>query len=299
MLIEKASFWTEKDLKRIIDENLTEYSTLEFKSLAALNRDNKEEISKDIASFANAAGGVIIYGIKEVKEGTNIKLLLEDGLDINAPYNKEWLENIIDSHISPKIEGLYINPVKLSNDKYVYVVVIPQSNTAHMSGNNRYYKRYNFKSQPMDDYEVRDVMNRLKKPHLKLFFNAPKTASPEGSYSMRLLLKNIGQAFVRHFAVRICLPEALITGTSKLKGRRIRLNGEWYREYLKQSSPNQYIFPGFRIFIDSGFLPRLDPEKSKAQESSYVYWTIYTDNSGPQNGKTPLKVIIRNRLNYS
>jgi predicted HTH transcriptional regulator len=86
MILEKASFWTEKDLKKIIDENLTEYSTLEFKSLAALNRDNKEEISKDIASFANAAGGVIIYGIKEVKEGTSIKLLLEDGLDINEPY---------------------------------------------------------------------------------------------------------------------------------------------------------------------------------------------------------------------
>ncbi len=297
MYLEKARYWTVRDIEKIIHNNLTEMKNLEFKRLAALTPDSKNEISKDISSFANSGGGIIIYGIAETKEGNSIILELEDGLDSNDRHGKEWLENVIMSRISPKIEGLYINPIKLENERYIYAVIIPQSNTAHMAGNHRYYKRHNFKSEPMEDYEVRDVMNRMDKPRLKLIFTVPKVIDSNGGYSLRLLLVNIGESFVRHFSVRIAIPENIIKGKSFKGGRKKEIDGLWYRQYIRQSNPNQYIFPGYRTFINSKFLPTLDAATSKTHTESYIYWTIYTDKSGPIYGKTPLEVVIRDRLN--
>lgn len=295
MNLAKARHWTVKKLEKIVANNLTEYKTLEFKSLAALAPDAKDEISKDISSFANSGGGIVIYGIKENKEANDIYLELEEGLEVNSRFSKEWLENVIFSHVSPRIEGLYINPVKLPNENYVYVVVIPQSTTAHMAGNNRYYKRHNFKAEPMEDYEVRDVMNRLKTPYLRPYFTAPRYIT-QNSYRLHLIIMNKGEAFVRHFALRICLPEIILNSENLREGRRVLLHNIWYREYLKQANPNQYVFPGFRTSLDSRFLPLLNAEKSRKNEHLNIFWTIYTDKSSPENGRTPLSFIIKNRL---
>lgn len=40
-----------------------------------------------------------------------------------------------------------------------------------MADDKRYYKRYNFRSAPMEDYEVRDVRRRHNHPNLKLNFS--------------------------------------------------------------------------------------------------------------------------------
>ena len=50
--------------------------------------------------------------------------------------------------------------------RIAYVVNIPQSTTAHQASDRRYYKRQNFKAEPMDDYEVRGTLNRAKNPIL-------------------------------------------------------------------------------------------------------------------------------------
>ncbi len=117
MQFEKARFWTIRDIEKIINTNSTEYKTLEFKSLEALVPGSKDEIGKDVSSFANSAGGVIIYGVSEIKTGPDIVLKLDEGRDANDPYGKEWLENIIESNISPKINDLLINPIKLPQRK--------------------------------------------------------------------------------------------------------------------------------------------------------------------------------------
>lgn len=295
-LHDKAHDWKAEDIKKLVENNLTEYKTLEFKSLAALVPEAKKEISKDISSFANSAGGVIIYGIKEVKEGPNIRLELEEGINANNPYGKEWLENIIASNISPRIDGIYINPIKLANEKYVFAVIIPKSNTAHMAGNNRYYKRHNFKVEPMEDYEVRDVMNRLSTPRLNLTFTAPRTIGPDNKFNLQILVRNVGEVFIRHFAVSISIPENIIKDKNYQNGRKTRINGHLYREYIRYSNPNQYIFQGFRTFMDTRFLPPLDAALVKLNSHLAVHWTVYNNMGEPQSGKTSLEVIIRDRL---
>jgi len=131
----------------------------------------RKELSKDISSFANSAGGTIIYG---VYEGEGPDAHLPAGIDEGCSpqdITREWLENVIHSSIRPRIESLRIRSLTLESGNLIFVVYIPQSSTGpHMASDNRYYKRYNFRSVPMEDYEVRDVLNRSTSPALEMQF---------------------------------------------------------------------------------------------------------------------------------
>ena len=81
------------------------------------------------------------------------------------------------------------------------MVDIPKGSTAHMAGNFRYYKRRNFKSEPMEDYEVRDVMNRQIRPKLQLRLTVPRCIPQDSTYSFRVMVRNISQVMVKYFAV--------------------------------------------------------------------------------------------------
>lgn len=156
------------DIQALIDDGVEESIHLDFKAAPALdkNEKKKEEIAKDVSSFANSDGGIIVYGIAE-KNHCADSLSFIDG---NA-FTKEWLEQVINSKINKKIEGVQIFPVRFDNDvaKTVYVVKIPRSSSApHMSSDNRYYRRYNFNSVPMEEYEVRDLFYRKNKSHLRI-----------------------------------------------------------------------------------------------------------------------------------
>lgn len=163
--------WEEKDILALVENKVEESIDLDFKRAGALaNADgHKKEISKDVSAFANSAGGAVVYG---VAESTAEPHYAESLTPIDPKeVSKEWLEQIINSTIHPRIEALRINPVELKEQppgKYCYVVCIPQSYTAHQASDKRYYKRYNFESVPMEDYEVRQTMNRAARPAYRL-----------------------------------------------------------------------------------------------------------------------------------
>src|ERR1051326_6068320 len=158
--------WTETYLNELIVMGVRESLTLDYKRCDALQRkDGKiREISKDVSAFANYAGGTIVYGIIEDK---NVPTGFDDGLDPAGDINKEWLEQVITSNIQQRIDGVRIHVVDLPTSKpsrSALIVFVPQSKRApHMANDYRYYKRYNFESVPMEDYEVRDVSRRQER----------------------------------------------------------------------------------------------------------------------------------------
>jgi hypothetical protein len=165
--------WNEARLQKYIDDEIEESLTLDYKAAASLGKTDgkKKEITKDVSAMANSAGGILIYGMAEHQDKSRKHLPEKlDPVD-RAQFSKDWLEHVI-SNILPKIDGLIIYPVSLSSgpNDVAYVVVIPQSNTAHQATDKRYYKRFNFESVPMDDYEIRDVMGRGQFPKIELDF---------------------------------------------------------------------------------------------------------------------------------
>lgn len=167
--------WNFNKIVEFITLGIEENLNLDYKAAEGLGKSDgkKAEISKDVSAFANSAGGIIIYGIDEFNDPTK-KHLPEKINPVNrTEFTKEWLEQIINSNISPKISGLIIHPItvgKTEDNNVVYVVEIPQSNTAHQAKDKRYYKRYNFESVAMDDYEVKDIINRTNKTDIEINF---------------------------------------------------------------------------------------------------------------------------------
>jgi predicted HTH transcriptional regulator len=190
--MKEPSDWKEVDLQSLIDTGAGEGSQVEFKSAAALKKTDRDktEISKDVSSFANSAGGLIIYGIDEELDPPH----KASGISpINArEFSKEWLEQVINSRIHPHIESLFIYPIDLTTGGVCYVVLIPQSFTAHQAHDRRYYRRFNFESVAMEDYEIRQVMNRRQRPVYKVnLVNAIKHEDGQNAIAVRAVVENI------------------------------------------------------------------------------------------------------------
>lgn len=162
----KNDDYTIEDIEGLINNEVEENIHLDYKASAALEKNDRKraEITKDVSAFANSDGGIIIYGISE-EDHRPKELSFIDG----RIYTKEWLENVIQL-IQPRIEGIRIFPIRGDDmGQTLYVVKIPRSgNAPHMANDRRYYKRYNFMSVPMEDYEVKDLFYRMATPDLDI-----------------------------------------------------------------------------------------------------------------------------------
>ena len=146
------------EVNEMIALGIAESIHLDYKASAALMSDSPNEISKDVSSFANSDGGVVVYGVTETghKPGA-----LDEGVD-HKKRSREWLEDKIQSNVSPRLDGLRIAQIQLNDERSLFVVSVPRSDRGpHQDRvSHRYYKRHNFKSAPMEDYEIQDVRNR-------------------------------------------------------------------------------------------------------------------------------------------
>ncbi|MEH2179537.1 AlbA family DNA-binding domain-containing protein [Nostoc sp.] len=165
--------WEEEDIELLIQNGVQESLTLEYKRCESLDKRNpnrKKDLSKDVSAFANSAGGVIVYGVIETN---HLPTGIDSGYD-PKDITREWLEQIINSSIQRRIDDVRIKQIELkksNSDHVIYVVSIPQSKRApHMAEDHIFYKRFNYQSMPMEEYEVRDVANRTDGPDLSLQF---------------------------------------------------------------------------------------------------------------------------------
>ena len=177
---------TLKDIQALINDGVQEDIHLDYKASAALNPNKGDEISKDVSAFANSDGGMIIYGVEE--DNKHFPTRIDGGVDHFA-FSKERLEHIIRGKISPIIDGIIIKQIALSPTHSLYIVQIPKSYRGpHQAGSKRYYKRYNFESAAMEDYEITDVRNRSQLV-LPLMNVEPKIKNGTAAF---LVVSNIG-----------------------------------------------------------------------------------------------------------
>jgi len=163
---------TREDLQRLIDEKLPESLTLDYKASPALDKNSggRAELVKDVTAFANSAGGQIIYGIPE-KNG--VPQPLDGGVD-RSQISPEWIDQVISSNASPRIQDLGVTTIPLDGDSCVaYVLSIPQATSFAPHQNTidyKYYRRSELRSIPMYDYEIRDILRRATTPDLWINF---------------------------------------------------------------------------------------------------------------------------------
>ncbi|MEP6902971.1 MAG: ATP-binding protein [Actinomycetota bacterium] len=306
-----ARTWTESKLQNFITSETEESLTLEYKSAEALDRNEtkKKEITKDVSAMANSAGGIIVYGIREFDQENKRHLPERITAVDRRKYPREWVEQIIQG-IRPRIDGIIIHSVNLSSGDMdvVFIIEIPQSNTAHQANDHRYYKRFNFQAVPMEDYEIRDVMFREQTPNIALNFLIEVTSGLIGfatestdlarqiiNYNLIIQAQNNGSAFAQYVAVFLDVPVPILqTIENKLN---VKDGGRFYRHRLtnlnQEYADEQFKanFPLLRSMSMNWKIPLSENFDEFRAPDLAIKWKIYADNALPKEGKIALKEI--------
>ncbi|MDO9186112.1 MAG: ATP-binding protein [Bacteroidia bacterium] len=295
-----------QDIQNLITNQVEESIHLDYKAAESLGKSEgkKKEISKDVSAFANSDGGIIIYGIKEYAD-PHKKYLPEliDPIDRDN-FSKEWLEQVIFSNINPRLrpDNIKIIPIPFDNvsNKVIYVVYIVKSTTAHQAVDLRYYRRNNFESIPLYDYEVRDIMNRNKFPKMEIVFQIeertyevkqktfggglleiPKQTKQKKEYATKKTLlvfaKNIGSVYAMYVNCDLEISKDLLDS----------------EEYKYEKSFERFNIPLKKIYCDNTI--REVKEVTSFLDVSYPkYWPSRYDPILPGT-ESKLKTIILNQ----
>jgi hypothetical protein len=315
------NIWSLDYLNSLIENKVQESLNLEYKSAEALDEKHRNEITKDVSSFANSDGGIIIYGIKEFNDKD--KKHLPEKIDPINPslFSRERLEQIINL-IRPKIEGLIIIPIDLDENMVAYIVEIPKGNTAHQANDKRYYKRYNFISTPMEDYEIRDINNRLTHPKIELelqiittitefrdhmlggfsSFNLQTIPSKKDtSTKLKIYANNIGSVYVNYVSAKLYIPSNLLLFDKDIEKVTVLNVKNKFRDVTEYQSTGMSVMP--KSYAASRFEPILPGNYLFLKDESIVNdvnsfhqqeikWEVNADNAPVQKGSIKIFDIL-------
>ncbi len=150
----------ERDIKRLVDDQVQERDTVEYKrDMYGNSDDDKRELLRDITAMANNRGGYIFIGIDEDDEGNPIDII---GVEQNN--NIERIQSCCLDNIDKRVIGLEIIGIPLSNGKIVVVISIPNSfNAPHMvayKGLNQFWKRHGKQKDRMTIDEIGEAFDK-------------------------------------------------------------------------------------------------------------------------------------------
>lgn len=150
-------------LQSVVSQRVEEGHYLDYKLNVTrpMGTADKKEFLKDISGFANAGGGLLIYGCDEPKNQPtwHQQLMgLPNGRDL-----AEDMERIAATGLDPRIPGLRFKAIPLSSStNYCIVVYVPPSSVKpHMvtlDKVNRFHLRHSESTNPMTTQEVRTAV---------------------------------------------------------------------------------------------------------------------------------------------
>jgi predicted HTH transcriptional regulator len=284
-------------LNNLIENKVEENLHLEYKASGALDKQNDKtvEISKDVSALANSDGGILIYGIKE--DEINKHLPKEISPINRKQFSKEWLEQIIQAKIQPRISNFKIYPIEIDNEYVVYIVEVEKSNTAHQAFDQKYYKRGNFQTTAMYDYEIRDILNRTKDPIISLEFKFNNQHT-----ELLIFAINLGSVYAKYVNVKIRLPKKIVEEkhfksfdheTFEIHTQNtirdivdIKFIG---LEPIEKYGPSRYepILPSRSFKLTKIKLTNFPFDYENVME-----WEIFCDNSQPKSGNVRLADLL-------
>lgn len=183
-----AEYW-EARLKQLLESREPENLHLDYKERRSLMPSGRggggidkekraDDVSKDVTSFLNSDGGTLIYGIPETTDANSTggtPIPIENWAEIGfsrGEITKETIENLITSNIQPKPGANLFRITEVPwHKRLVFVVeVAPGIGDVWQAKDKRYYKRFHYKAEPMEHYEINMVRSRNRGPNLKMVF---------------------------------------------------------------------------------------------------------------------------------
>lgn len=285
--------------------------SLEFKSGRAFDDMNaaRGELVKDVTAFANAAGGTIIYGIAERRDGGHS---FADGFDAvtNDRVTADQLTTIITSNTDPVFKAFRIKVLNLDRGGRVLVINVEQGDTAYQNRIDRkFYQRTASVSEAMYNFAIRDVMNRRTAPHVNATIAVERLQMTQDLHLYRIVptLTNEGLLTAHHWCMHVDIPPGI--GRLSLQAFQavygptpVSRDGQEYARFVysserspasgnslrilpgqTQSLSIQVGFPSLDLHVDTTAWKRL--ERSEPS----LLWTLYVDDAQRKEGAMPYR----------
>jgi len=156
MLPRKLEDLTHADLEALVSGSVSEGKRLDFKSeLPARKPEDAREFAADVASFANAEGGDIVFGVVE-KASVAVSVPGISSSDLDADIRR--LEQIVQSSIEPRVSGVRFQVVG-GGPQPSLVVRVPRGwwglHMVTANGLQRFVARNAKGKYPLDVHEIR------------------------------------------------------------------------------------------------------------------------------------------------
>ena len=150
---------TRADIEGLVSNEVREGRSLDYKrDLPGRNDAARKEFLQDVASFANAVGGYILFGVGERVDAPGLPDSPLGLAVINADEEIRRLDQMVLNGIDPRVPGVRMRAIDGFADGPVLAVHIPRSWAApHMVALNRdsrFYSRTNAGKYPLDVREI-------------------------------------------------------------------------------------------------------------------------------------------------
>jgi hypothetical protein len=154
------------DIFNLILNEVREGRMLDYKeTLPGSSDSEKTEFLADVASFANAAGGFVLYGVSEKRDAEGKPTGIPESADglngVNADSEILRLESIIRTGLDPRVAGIRTRPIQGFDKGPVLVMSIPKSwSSPHLvsfKNHSRFYSRSSNGKYQLDVREIRSA----------------------------------------------------------------------------------------------------------------------------------------------
>lgn len=201
-------------LERWVAEQQQEDLRLDFKIVAGgstLNKDDRRNLTEAVSGFANADGGLIVWGIDARKNADNVDAACALKPVASAAAVLSQLREHPGQVTSPVVDGVEHRLIEGAEAGTGYLLTfIPTSDRGpHMASDKRYYKRNGASFLKMEHFDVADMFGRRQRPDVRLVLGYTKEADSTGDhhkYRLMAKLRNHGRARAREFKVIISMP---------------------------------------------------------------------------------------------
>jgi hypothetical protein len=153
------------DIKRLVENQIQESSSLDYKKELSISKDNdKKEFLFDVTAMYNTDGGCLVFGIEEEKDNKNQntgKPKKITGIVIeNSDKLIQQIEDIVKNCTEPSINQILINELKVDGEN-VLILGIPKGlglpSMVTYNQTNKFYKRRNSGKFAVDVYELNNM----------------------------------------------------------------------------------------------------------------------------------------------
>ncbi len=213
-----TDLWNELATKgwQAIDELCTrgepEGQILEFKTktdprTSELSREDRKNLGKALSAFSNAVGGILIWGVRTGKSADET-VAQSPQLIADIVGFERRVSGLVPEYLSPPNTDIETLPLARSDGEGFLAIRIGRSDSRpHMSlapDDRRYYGRAGDQSQPLVDYQVRDLMRIKTVPRLAIRYQVERAAQSATTRGrLLILIRNASELSARYAYVVI------------------------------------------------------------------------------------------------